>query len=164
MMQSGEMFIPEVLMSAQVMKECLKIIKPSLVHAPQSSALGKVVVGTVQGDLHDIGKNLVIALLEGAGFEVTDLGVDVPTQRFVDVVKSVKPDILGLSALLSVTMLSMKEVVGALASAGLDRKVAVMVGGASVSQRFADEIGAGYAADAGGAVELAKSLLKAKEQ
>lgn len=164
-MQSGEFFIPEVLLSAQVMKQALEIIKPALGKTESPSRMGKVVMGTVRGDLHDIGKNLVIAMLEGAGFQVIDLGVDVPPKRFVDTVKEAKADILGLSALLTVTMLNMREVMSSLSAAGLRSEVKVMVGGASLSKRFADEIGAdGYAPDAAGAVDLAKSMLKVRGQ
>lgn len=159
-MQSGEYFIPEVLLSAQVMKQALEIIRPTLMQAKSQSPLGRVIMGTVQGDLHDIGKNLVIAMLEGAGFEVTDLGIDTPSSKFVTAVKETNANIVGLSALLSVTMLKMKDVINSLAEAGIRKNVKVIIGGASVSQGFAEEIGAdGYAADAGSAVDLSKHLL-----
>ncbi len=117
-------------------------------------------MGTVQGDLHDIGKNLVISMLEGAGFEVTDLGVDVPPEKFVSVAKEVGANIIGLSALFSVTMLKMEEVIGSLKAAGYRDKVKVMIGGAPVTQKYAEEIGAdGYGPDAGSAVDLAKQLV-----
>lgn len=160
-MQSGEYYIPEVLLSADVMKAATEIIKPTLAQAGAVRSAGKVVIGTVAGDLHDIGKNLVIIMLEGAGFEVTDIGVDNSPDKFIAAVEEINPDIVGLSALLSITMLNMKDVIKSLEKAGFRRRVKVMVGGAPLSQGFADEIGAdGYARDAGGAVELAKSLIK----
>lgn len=159
-MQSGEYYIPEVLLSADVMKAATEIIKPALVKSGSTRSAGKVVIGTVAGDLHDIGKNLVIIMLEGAGFEVTDIGVDNPPEKFLSAVEEVNPDIVGISALLSVTMLNMKDVVKSLEKAGFRKRVKVMVGGAPLSPAFASEIGAdGYARDAGGAVELAKSLI-----
>jgi 5-methyltetrahydrofolate--homocysteine methyltransferase len=159
-MQSGEYFIPEVLLSAQVMKQALEVIRPTLMQAKSQSPLARVVMGTVQGDLHDIGKNLVTAMLEGAGFEVTDLGVDTPASKFVTAVRETSAKILGLSALLSVTMLKMKDVINSLEEAGIRRNVKVIIGGASVSKGFAEEIGAdGYAADAGSAVDLSKHLV-----
>ena len=160
-MQSGEYFIPEVLVSAEAMKAAQSVLKPMMSDTQLKNRLGKVVMGTVQGDLHDIGKNLVITMFEGGGFEVVDIGIDVPAEKFVAAVKKKKPDILGLSALLSVTMLNMQAVITSLEKSGLRRNVRVIIGGATVSQDFADEIGAdGYARDAGGAVELAKSLMK----
>ncbi len=161
-MQSGEYYIPEVLLSADVMKAATEIIKPTLTKSGGPKSIGKVVMGTVAGDLHDIGKNLVIIMLEGAGFEVTDIGVDNAPEKFVAAVEEKDPDIVGLSALLSVTMLNMKDVIKSLEKAGFRNRVKVMVGGAVVSQGFADEIGAdGYARDAGGAVDVARSLMKA---
>lgn len=160
-MHAGEYYIPEVLLSARAMKQASEIVKPLLGDSSASSQ-GKVIVGTVQGDLHDIGKNLVISMLEGAGFEIIDLGVDVPTEKFVTAVKETGASIIGLSALLSVTMLKMKEVIDSLQAAGQRGEVKVMIGGAPASQRYADEIGAdGYAADAGSAVDLAKQLMAA---
>jgi len=160
-MQSGEYYIPEVLLSADVMKAATEIIKPALLKAGAVRSAGKVVIGTVAGDLHDIGKNLVIIMLEGAGFEVTDIGVDNSPDRFLTAVEEINPDIVGLSALLSVTMLNMKAVIRSLEEAGFRKRVKVMVGGAPLSSGFAEEIGAdGYARDAGGAVDLAKSLIK----
>lgn len=159
-MQAGEYYIPEVLLSARAMKQASEIVKPILATSESLRPLGKVVIGTVKGDLHDIGKNLVIVMLEGAGFEIIDLGVDVPADKFVAVVKEVKPDILGLSALLSVTMLEMKDVIGSLKANGCRQKVKVMIGGAPVTQKYADEIGVdGYGPDAGSAVDLAKRLM-----
>jgi 5-methyltetrahydrofolate--homocysteine methyltransferase len=161
-MQSGEYYIPEVLLSADVMKAATEILKPTLAKGTALKATGKVVMGTVAGDLHDIGKNLVIIMLEGAGFEVHDIGVDNSPEKFIAAVEEVNPDIVALSALLSVTMLNMKSVIDSLDKAGFRRRVKVMVGGAPLSKSFADEIGAdGYARDAGGAVEIAKELMNA---
>jgi 5-methyltetrahydrofolate--homocysteine methyltransferase len=155
----GELFVPEMLMAAQTMKAGLEILKPKLGSTGQSSA-GVVVIGTVKGDLHDIGKNLVGMMLEGGGFEVHDLGVDVKPEDFVACAKSKKADIVGMSALLTTTMPSMEETVAALKEAGLD-KVKTMIGGAPVTQAFADKIGAGgYSEDAPSAVELARKLVK----
>lgn len=158
-MQSGEYFLPEVLISARAMRAASAVLKPMLTGGNAMKPIGKVVLGTVSDDLHDIGKNLVIMLLEGAGFQVVDLGVDVSPERFVAAVRDEKPDVLGLSALLSITMLNMKGVIKALDEAGCRRSVKVMVGGAIVSDQFAREAGAdGYAPDAAGAVGLAKRL------
>jgi 5-methyltetrahydrofolate--homocysteine methyltransferase len=160
-MQFGEYFIPEVLVSAEAMKAAQEVLKPMMSDTQSRNRLGKVVMGTVQGDLHDIGKNLVSTMFEGGGFEVIDIGTDVPAAKFVAAVKKEKPDILGISALLSVTMLNMQAVITSLEEASLRRNVRVLIGGATVSQDFADEIGAdGYARDASSAVELAKSLMK----
>jgi len=156
-MKSGEMFVPEVLVSAKAMKEGLAIVKPLL--EGESYSQGKIVIGTVAGDLHDIGKNLVAMLLESAGFDVVDLGVDVPTEKFLAAIQRHNPTIIGLSALLTTTMAVMRETVKAI----VDNypKVKIMVGGPQVSQEFADEINAhGYAPDAAAAAELAKKLLK----
>ncbi len=154
----GELFVPEMLMAAQTMKAGLEILKPKLGGSGASSA-GVIVIGTVKGDLHDIGKNLVGMMLEGGGFEVYDLGVDVEPKTFVESVKQHKAKIVGLSALLTTTMPAMEETVGALKEAGLDVKV--MIGGAPVTQAYADKIGAsGYSEDAPSAVELARKLAK----
>lgn len=158
-MQSGDMFIPEVLMSARCMSAAVEILKP-LLGEEASSGVGKVILGTVKGDLHDIGKNLVRMMLESAGFAVTDLGVDVSPEKFVQAVKDQKPDLVALSALLTTTMPAMQQTIQALAESGLRDQVKIMVGGAPVTQKFADDIGAdGYAADAGGANQLAKKLM-----
>jgi 5-methyltetrahydrofolate--homocysteine methyltransferase len=159
-METGEMFIPEVLMSANVMAAAVAILKPELA-AAGVQATGKVVFGTVKGDLHDIGKNLVIMMLESAGFEVSDLGVDVAPEKFVAAVKESKPDILALSALLTTTMGMIGTTIDAVSESGLRDQIRIMVGGAPISQKFADEVGAdGYAADAGSAARLAKSLVQ----
>jgi 5-methyltetrahydrofolate--homocysteine methyltransferase len=157
--EQGEYFIPEMLVSAISMKEGLEILKPLLINE-QVKAKGRVVIGSVQGDLHDIGKNLVAMLLEGAGFEVKDLGVNVSPEKFVSTVREVEADILALSALLTTTMASMKNTIEALAAAGIRDKVKVMVGGAPVTGVFAESIGAdGYAADASQAAVLARSWI-----
>jgi 5-methyltetrahydrofolate--homocysteine methyltransferase len=159
-METGEMFIPEVLMSANVMASAVAILKPELA-AAGVQATGKVVFGTVKGDLHDIGKNLVIMMLESAGFEVSDLGVDVAPEKFVAAVKESRPDILALSALLTTTMGMIGTTIDAVSESGLRDQVRIMVGGAPISQKFADEVGAdGYASDAGSAARLAKSLVQ----
>ncbi len=158
-MGSGEMFIPEVLMTAHAMGMAVEILKPLLGEGEASSA-GKIVIGTVKGDLHDIGKNLVVMMLESAGFEVIDLGVDVEPEIFVDAIKENQPDILGLSALLTTTMPMLKKTVETVMNAGLRNSIKIIIGGAPVSQKYADEIGVdGYAPDAGSASRLAKAML-----
>lgn len=160
-METGEMFIPEVLMSAMAMGEAVAILKPLLAEGEATSA-GKVIIGTVKGDLHDIGKNLVVMMLESSRFEVTDLGVDVDIDTFLDAIKEKNPDIVGLSALLTTTMPMMQETVSRINASGLSDGVKIMVGGAPVDQAFAREIGADiYAPDAGSASKLAKELLQA---
>ncbi|MDR3203313.1 MAG: corrinoid protein [Deltaproteobacteria bacterium] len=152
----GELFVPEMLMAAQTMKKGLEILKPKLGTSGGSSA-GTIIIGTVKGDLHDIGKNLVGMMLEGGGFEIVDLGVDVEPKAFVEAAKTNKAKIVGLSALLTTTMPAMEETIKALKEAGLSVKT--MVGGAPVTKAFADKIGAtGYSEDAPGAVELARKL------
>ncbi len=155
----NEVYVPEMLISARAMNAGLKILEPLLAkqgHKP----LGRVAIGTVKGDLHDIGKNLVGMLMEGAGFQVIDLGIDVPSEKFVEAVKSQKPNVIGLSALLTTTMPKMKEVVESLVEAGIRKTVKVMVGGAPVTEKFARDIGAdGYAPDAASAVEKARELI-----
>ncbi|EKD36148.1 MAG: MtmC [uncultured bacterium] len=159
-MESGDMFIPEVLMAAQAMSESVVILKPLLADG-HSSTVGKVVLGTVKGDLHDIGKNLVKMMMESAGFEAIDLGVDVSPEDFVKAIIENKPDIVGLSALLTTTIPMMKRSIQTIEESGLRKNLKIIVGGAPVNQAFADEIGAdGYAPDAGAASKLAKSLLK----
>ena len=157
---SGEMFLPEVLLSAEVMHKGLGIINPLLAKAGQKG-MGKVVIGTVEGDIHDIGKRIVGFLLEGNGFEVTDLGVDVKADVFIKAIEESKPDILGMSALLTTTMPHMGEIINLLKERNLRDKVKVIVGGASVNDQFAKSIGAdGYAPEAGSAVEWVKKALK----
>jgi len=158
-MQSGDMFIPEVLRSANAMSSALELLRP-LLSDEDMSVSGKVVIGTVKGDLHDIGKNLVKMMLETAGFEVIDLGVDVEPKSFVDAVKENKTNVLALSALLTTTMPVMKQTVDAITEAGLRNDVKILVGGAPVTPQYADQIGAdGYAADAGSATLLLKKLM-----
>jgi 5-methyltetrahydrofolate--homocysteine methyltransferase len=155
--KANQVYIPEVLIAARAMKMAMEILEPKLVEAGVKP-LGKALIGTVQGDLHDIGKNLVAMMLKGAGFEVLDLGVDVSPEKFVTKVKECHPQLVGLSALLTTTMPAMEKVIHALKDAGVPVKI--MIGGAPVTQAYADKIGAsGYAADAASAVDLAKSLL-----
>ncbi|MGQ9676414.1 MAG: corrinoid protein [Chloroflexota bacterium] len=154
-----EMFIPEVLLSAKAMQEGLNVLKSSLV-GTSSPRSGKAVIGTVEGDIHDIGKNLVIAFLEGSGFEVVDLGTDVPPRRFVEAIEREVPNIVGLSSLLTSTMPAMQRTIAAMAEAGVRAEVKVLVGGAPVTQAFADSIGAdGYAADAASGAAKALKLV-----
>ncbi|MCW3489992.1 corrinoid protein [Dethiobacter alkaliphilus] len=157
--KNNEVYIPEVLMAARALHAGLDVVKPVLAEQ-DAGTKSKIVLGTVKADLHDIGKNLVGIMLEGSGFEVVDLGIDVPSDKFVEAVKAEKPEILALSALLTTTMPYLKEVITLLEEAGLRDSVKVIVGGAPVTQEFADQIGAdGYAPDAGSATALAKSLV-----
>ena len=155
----GQMFVPQMLRSAKTMKECMKLLEPLFKEGDVTSK-GKVLIGTVKGDLHDIGKNLVSMMMEGAGFTITDLGVDVSPESFVQKAKEVEPDIVAMSALLSTTMPSMPRTIEALQRAGIRDKVKVMIGGAPVTEKYAQEIKAdSYASDAGSAVSKAKNLL-----
>ena len=157
--KANEFYIPEVLIAARAMKGGMEILRPVLAEK-NIKGIGTVVLGTVKGDLHDIGKNLVGMMLEGAGFEVIDVGVDVPAEKFVETAKEKNASIIGLSALLTTTMVSMKDVVKAAQEAGLDSKVKIMIGGAPITQSYADEIGAqGYAPDAASAVDKTQELL-----
>ena len=157
--QDGKAFVPQLLMAGRAMKAGLEVLKP-LMAGQESTSIGKVVIGTVKGDLHDIGKNLVASMLEGCGFEVINIGIDVSADKFIEEVKKHEPDILCMSALLTTTMGYMKEVIDALEKAGIRDRVKIMVGGAPVSQGFADEIGAdGYSDNANTAVQVAKQLL-----
>jgi 5-methyltetrahydrofolate--homocysteine methyltransferase len=157
--RDGVLFMPEVLLCASAMHAGMDVLKPLLTEADVPSA-GKVVLGTVAGDVHDIGKNLVGMMLEGGGFEIVDLGIDVPPDRFIEAIREQEPDVVGLSALLSTTMESMQRTIAAITEAGLRDKVKIIVGGAPVTQAFADEIGAdGYAPNAGMAVDLMRSLM-----
>jgi len=157
--EEGEYFVPEMLISARAMQTGMEILKPSLVDA-DIQPVGKIIAGTVKGDLHDIGKNLVCMMLEGAGFEVVDLGTDVSPEAFVAAVTDHHPDFLAMSALLTTTMPSMQSTIEALKSAGLRDKVKVLVGGAPINDAYAEKIGAdGYAQDASRAVKLAKSFV-----
>ena len=158
-MENEEMFIPEVLMAAQAMSSCVKILKP-LLSDDDSAGGGTVVIGTVKGDLHDIGKNLVGMMIESGGMTVHNLGVDVSPEQFVEQAKEKNANIICLSALLTTTMPMMKQTIDAVAESGLRNKVKIMVGGAPVTQAFADEIGAdGFAADAGSAAKAAKAFI-----
>jgi 5-methyltetrahydrofolate--homocysteine methyltransferase len=155
--KKNEVYIPEVLISARAMKMSMEILEPELVKAGVEP-LGKLAIGTVQGDLHDIGKNLVAMMLKGAGFEVIDLGVDVKPEKFLEKVKESGVNLIGLSALLTTTMPGMEKTIKVLKDSGLNVKV--MIGGAPVTQEYADKIGAnGYAPDAASAVDLAKKLV-----
>jgi 5-methyltetrahydrofolate--homocysteine methyltransferase len=157
-MKAQEYYIPEVLLSARAMKGAAAILRPLLADNPNAQPAGRVVAGTVSGDLHDIGKNLVCMMIEGAGFEVIDLGTNVSPEKFVATAKEKGANIVALSALLTTTMVRMTDVVKAFESGGLRGQVKIMVGGAPVTQRFADEIGAdGYSPDAAGAADLAKA-------
>ena len=157
--EENEYFVPEMLVAARAMQSGLALLKPHLADAGAASA-GKVVVGTVKGDLHDIGKNLVAMMLEGSGFEVIDLGTDVTPEKFVKAVMDHKPQVIGMSALLTTTMPSMTGTIKALEEAGLREQVKVMIGGAPVTDGFAKQIGAdGYSPDASSAVRMAKSLV-----
>ena len=157
--KAGDMFIPEVLLCARCMHGAMDILKPLLSEA-DAAGVGIYVIGTVEGDLHDIGKNLVSMMLQGAGFEVIDLGTNIKPQQFVDAVSEHKPTILGLSALLTTTMPKMEETINALKEAGIRDQVKIMAGGAPVTQAFVDEIGAdAYGANAASATEKAKELM-----
>jgi len=157
--RAGNMFVPEVLLSARVMLASMDIIKPLLVKT-KAKMTGKVIMGTVQGDLHSIGKNLVCMMMEGAGFEVIDLGADVAPEAFVEAVKKEQPDIVGMSALLTTTMRSMDHTIQALKEANLRKNLKVMVGGAPVTSDFAEQIGAdAYASNAPAAVDMAKQFV-----
>jgi len=156
--EEGEYFVPEMLVSAKTMQSALEVLKPLLV-AGGVEAIGKVVLGTVRGDQHDIGKNLVGMMMEGAGFEVVDLGVDVSPSKFIEAITD-DTDVIGLSALLTTTMPAMGVTIKAIADAGLRDKVKIIIGGAPVTQAYADQIGAdGFAKDASQAASLAKSFL-----
>jgi corrinoid protein of di/trimethylamine methyltransferase len=159
--ECNEYFVPELLIAARAMKTALQLLTPKLA-AVGAKAAGRVVIGTVQGDLHDIGKNLVASMLEGGGFQVVDLGVDVPPQKFVEAARQADGTILALSALLTTTMTQMKLVIQALEAAGLRARTKVVIGGAPITQQYADEIGAdGYSDNASGAVGLARRLVGA---
>lgn len=157
--RDGEVFLPELLLSAKTMKTALEILLPIL-RQQGTGFIGRVLIGTVSGDLHDIGRKIVASMLQGNGFEVIDLGIDVDPEKFVEAVRDSDAQVLGLSALLTSTMPMMEATIKALEKAGLRQKVKVMVGGASVTQAYADRIGAdGYGADAVAAVEKARALI-----
>ena len=157
--KKNEVYVPEVLIAARAMHAGMSILRPKLAETGVKN-IGKVAIGTVKGDLHDIGKNLVKMMLEGAGFEVIDLGIDVSVDKFVEAVKVHQPNIIGMSALLTTTMINMAEVIKALEAAGLRDKVKIMIGGAPITQNYANQIGAdGYSPDAASAVDSAKSFI-----
>ncbi len=157
--KKNEVYVPEVLIAARAMKAGSEILKPLLVESGVKPT-GTVVLGTVKGDLHDIGKNLVGMMLEGGGFQVVDLGTDVPSEKFVEAARENNAEIIGASALLTTTMTAMKEVVDSLSSSDLGGKVKIMIGGAPVTQAYCDEIGAdGYAPDAASAADVAKTFI-----
>lgn len=156
--ECNEYFVPELLLSARAMKAALELVRP-LLAASGAQPAGRVVIGTVKGDLHDIGKNLVAAMLEGGGYEVIDLGVNVPPEKFVEVAREKNANLVAMSALLTTTMPSMRTTIEAFKAAGVRDRVKIMVGGAPITQRYADEIGAdGHAETAAGALPLAKKL------
>lgn len=157
--EANEYFVPELLIAARAMKGGLELLRP-LLAAQGASSAGKVAIGTVRGDLHDIGKNLVAAMLEGGGFEVIDLGVDVPAEKFIEAVKRDNVQVVAMSALLTTTMPGMKSTIEALREAGVRDKVKIMVGGAPITQPYATEIGAdGFSDNASGAVRVARDLI-----
>lgn len=157
--EAGEYFVPELLISARAMKSALELIRPLLV-ARGAEPVGRVAIGTVKGDLHDIGKNLVAAMLEGGGFEVIDLGVNVDAEKFIDAVKTRRANVIAMSALLTTTMPAMRTTLDAIKTAGLREQVKVLVGGAPVTQQYAQEIGAdGFSDNAVGAVSVARKAL-----
>ena len=155
-----EVYLPGLIIAARAMKTGLTILKPMLASSDAKSSI-KIVIGTVQGDTHDIGKNIVSAMLEGAGFQVKDLGFDVAPERFVTEIKEGEAQVVGMSSLVTTNMLSMKDTVEAIIEAGIRDKVKIIIGGAPVTQEYADKIGAdGYSEDAVGAVELVRNLFK----
>ena len=157
--KSGEIYIPEVLIAARAMHAGMTVLKPILSKSTTNLSK-KVVIGTVKGDLHDIGKNLVVMMLEGGGFEVIDLGIDISADKFIEAIQKHQPQVVGMSALLTTTIKEMKNILQAIEKAGLRKKVKTIIGGAPVNEKFAKEIGAdGYAPDAASAVDIVKSLL-----
>ena len=157
--EDGEYFVPEMLISARAMQSGMIILRPHLV-AQDIKPIGKVVIGTVKGDLHDIGKNLVSMMLEGSGFQIFDLGTDVSPEKFLDAINTHKPDIVGMSALLTTTMVNMEKTMQFLEENGVRKGVKVIIGGAPISQKYADDIGAdGYAPDASQAAVIASRLM-----
>lgn len=159
--EAGEYFVPDLLTSARAMKASLELLRP-LLASGGAKPVGRVAIGTVKGDLHDIGKNLVAAMLEGGGFEVVDLGVDVSAEKIIETIRTRHVNLVAISALLTTTMASMKSVIDEIARAGLRSEVKIIVGGAPLTQKFAEQIGAdGYSDNANGAVELSRRLLGA---
>lgn len=161
--RKNEIFIPEVLIASRAMKAAMEVIKPYISEVEEQFS-GKIVLGTVKGDLHDIGKMIVRILLERDGYEIIDIGIDVPKETFLETIQKENPDILGMSALLTTTMSYMKEVIDTIKSSHLKKDIKIIIGGAPVTQSFADEIGAdGYAQEAESAVTLVRTLLKKEE-
>jgi len=161
--KKNEIFIPEVLIATRAMKAGMDIIRPLLIESDFKTK-GKIAIGTVKGDLHDIGKNIVSMMLEREGYEIIDLGIDVPKERFIEIIKKENPEIVGMSALLTTTMSYMREIMEAIAEEDLKKRTKIIIGGAPVTQSYADDIKAdGYAADASSAMILVKSLLKNKK-
>lgn len=157
--KEGDMFVPEVMIAARAMSSGIALVKPLLNDSDMPNS-GKVIIGTVKGDLHDIGKNLVTMMIESAGFNVVNIGIDISPEKFAEAIKEHNPDIVGMSAMLTTTMMQMKETIEHLKNEGLRDSVKVIVGGAPVNQQFADEIGAdGYSVDASSAAELCKELV-----
>ncbi len=157
--KKGDMFVPEVMMAARAMNSGIALVKP-LINDGDMPSVGKVVIGTVKEDLHDIGKNLVAMMVESAGFNVINIGIDISPEKFAEAIKEHEPDILGMSAMLTTTMMQMKQTIEYLKNEGLRDKVKIIIGGAPVTQQFAEEIGAdGYSVDASSAAELCKKLL-----
>lgn len=157
--KKGDMFVPEVMMAARAMNSGIALVKP-LINDGDMPSVGKVVIGTVKEDLHDIGKNLVAMMVESAGFNVINIGIDISPEKFAQAIKEHEPDILGMSAMLTTTMMQMKQTIEYLKNEGLRDKVKIIIGGAPVTQQFAEEIGAdGYSVDASSAAELCKKLL-----
>ena len=159
----NEIFIPEVLIATRAMKAGMDIIRPLLTESGFKTK-GKIVIGTVKGDLHDIGKNIVSMMLEREGYEIIDLGIDVPKERFIEIIKKENPEVVGMSALLTTTMSYMREVMEAVDEQNLKKRTKIIIGGAPVTQSYADDIKAdGYAADASSAMALVRNLLKNKK-
>ena len=157
--KNGEVYIPEVLVAARAMHAGMAVLKPIL-STSTTTVMKKVIIGTVKGDLHDIGKNIVVMMLEGGGFEVIDLGINVPTEKFIEAIKTHQPHVVGMSALLTTTMNEMKMTIDAIEKAGLKDRVKTIVGGAPLTEKFAREIRAdGYAPDAASAVDMVRSLI-----
>lgn len=157
--KSGEMFVPEVMESADTMNEGMEVVKP-LITGTDMPTKGKVIIGTVNGDLHDIGKNLVVLMMESRGYTVIDMGVDVKEEQFVEAIKEHKPDIVGMSSLLTTTMMKIDDTIKMINESGLRDQVKIIIGGAPISQEFADDIGAdGYSEDASTAVELCDRMM-----
>jgi 5-methyltetrahydrofolate--homocysteine methyltransferase len=158
--EDGEVFVPEMLVAARAMSAALAVLKPHLVEQGVASS-GKVAIGTTEGDLHDIGKNLVAMMLEGSGYEIVDLGVDVPAAKFIEAIRD-GANVVAMSALLTTTMTNMRSTIAAIEAAGLRDQVRIVIGGAPITKSYADEIGAdGYAEDASGAVRMVKEVLAA---